>query len=63
MSLFKLLILNAKKLKLSKLVLTVRMLVVMTDHEEQMYQLQSLLDQLPEINRETLKKLTAHLLK
>lgn len=37
--------------------------VVMTDHEEQMYQLQSLLDQLPEVNRETLKKLTAHLLK
>lgn len=35
----------------------------MTDHEDQMYQLQSLIEQLPDVNRETLKKLTGHLLK
>uniref|UniRef100_A0A1X7TTF8 Uncharacterized protein n=2 Tax=Amphimedon queenslandica TaxID=400682 RepID=A0A1X7TTF8_AMPQE len=32
-------------------------------HENQMYQLQSLIDQLPDINRETLKRLIGHLLK
>jgi hypothetical protein len=36
---------------------------LMTDHENQMYQLQTLLDQLPEVNRETLKKVIGHLLK
>ncbi|XP_019855675.1 PREDICTED: arf-GAP with Rho-GAP domain, ANK repeat and PH domain-containing protein 1-like isoform X2 [Amphimedon queenslandica] len=32
-------------------------------HENQMYQLQSLIDQLPDVNRETLKRLIGHLLK
>ena len=47
-------------LKKSKLVLTVCSIIRMLCSNDRS---QSLLDQLPEINRETLKKLTAHLLK
>ena len=35
----------------------------MNDHESQMHQLQSLIEQLPDVNRLTLKRLTNHLLK
>ncbi len=34
-----------------------------TDHEQLLYQLQSLIEQLPEVNRETLKRLVCHLRK
>ena len=34
-----------------------------SDHEQQLYQLQSLIEQLPEVNRETLKRVIGHLTK
>ncbi len=34
-----------------------------SDHESQMYQLQSLIEQLPPVNRETLRRVAGHLKK
>ena len=46
------------------LLLILYLLIAMTSgHENQMYQLQSLIDQLPDVNKETLKRLIGHLLK
>ena len=35
----------------------------MTDHETKLHQLQSLIEQLPPVNKETLKRMINHLLK
>ena len=34
-----------------------------TDHESQLYQLQSLIEQLPVVNKDTLKRIVGHLKK
>ena len=34
-----------------------------SDHEAQMYQIQALIDKLPEVNKETLKRVIGHLRK
>ena len=43
--------------------LSVSLSLAMSDHESKMHQLQSLIEQLPQVNKETLKKLISHLLK
>jgi len=40
---------------------TIPVLPLETDHEAQLYQLKQLIQQLPEVNRETLKRIILHL--